>query len=451
MSTQEKDTDETLKVVGESRDGFNSKIGFILACVGSAVGMGNIWLFPYRVGQYGGAAFLIAYFIFLIGIGYIGVIGEMTLGRSMGTGPLGAFSKATQMRGSKIGNILGLIPVIGSLGVAIGYSVVVGWVIRFLVGSVTGSMFQVNSEVYFGAISGDFGSVMWHLIALAITFGVMTLGVSKGIEKLNLIMIPAFYVLFAILAVRVFTLPNAMAGYKYLLIPEWSMLADPKTWVYALGMAFFSLSLAGSGTVVYGSYLKKTEDIPNCAKNVTIFGGIAAILCAIVIIPAVFAFGLDPTAGPALMFITMPSVFQAMPMGQLFASLFFIAVLFAAVTSLVNLFETPIEALQQRFNFSRKSAVITIAVIAVAVGVMIENVNSVGKWMDIASIYLIPLGALLASIMLYWVAGAVFARNNAQLGREKTIGKWFEPMTKYVFVGFTLAVYILGMFFGGIG
>lgn len=437
--------------VEKQRDGFNSKIGFILACVGSAVGMGNIWLFPYRVGQYGGAAFLIAYFIFLIGIGFIGVIGEMTLGRSMGTGPLGAFEKATAMRGSKAGKALGLIPVIGSLGVAIGYSVVVAWVIRFLAGSFTGSMFKVSSEEYFGAISGNFGSVVWHLLALALTFGIMTLGVSKGIEKLNLVMIPLFYVLFAILAIRVFMLPNAIEGYKYLLIPDWSMLADPKTWVYALGMAFFSLSLAGSGTVVYGSYLKKTEDIPSCAKNVTIFGGIAAILCALVIIPAVFAFGLDPAAGPALMFITMPSVFQAMPMGQLFAILFFAAVLFAAITSLVNLFETPIEALQSRFNFSRKSAVITVASIAVVVGVMIENVNSVGTWMDIASVYLIPLGALLAAIMLYWVAGSKFARDGAQEGRKKIIGKWFEPMTKYVFVGFTVAVYILGIIFGGIG
>ncbi|MHC1748957.1 MAG: sodium-dependent transporter [Cellulosilyticaceae bacterium] len=435
----------------QTRDGFNSKAGFVLACIGSAVGMGNIWLFPYRVGQCGGAAFLIPYFIFLIGIGFVGVIGEMTLGRSMRNGPLGAFSKATKMRGSKIGEILGMIPVIGSLGVAIGYSVVVGWVIRFLVGAVSGSMFEKSTQTYFETLAGNFGSVFWHMLGLAITFGIMVVGIAKGIEKLNLIMIPAFYVLFVILAIRVFTLPGAKEGYRYLLVPEWEMLLEPKTWIYALGMSFFSLSLAGSGTVVYGSYLKDTEDIPSCAKNVTIFGGIAAMLCACVIIPAVFAFELDPTAGPALMFITMPNVFKAMPMGRLFAIVFFVAVLFAALTSLVNLFETSVEALQAKFNLSRKLAVSIIATIAVVVGIFIESADSVGKWMDIASIYIIPLGALLAAIMLYWVAGPKFARENAQKGRKEVLGKWFEPMTKYIFVGFTLLVYIMGIIYGGIG
>lgn len=445
------DNNKACDFSAQTRDGFSSKIGFILACVGSAVGMGNIWLFPYRVGQCGGAAFLIPYFIFLIGIGFIGVIGEMTLGRSMRNGPLGAFSKATNMRGSKIGELLGMIPVIGSLGVAIGYSVVVGWVIRFLVGAISGSMFEGSTQAYFTGMSGNFGSIFWHMLGLAITFGIMVFGIAKGIEKLNLIMIPAFYILFIILAIRVFTLPGAKAGYRYLLVPEWRMLLEPKTWVYALGMSFFSLSLAGSGTVVYGSYLKDSEDIPSCAKNVTIFGGIAAILCACVVIPAVFAFGLDPTAGPALMFITMPNVFKEMPMGRLFAVVFFIAVLFAALTSLVNLFETSVEAIQAKYKLSRKVAVIIIAIIAVGVGIFIESADSVGKWMDIASIYIIPLGALLAAVMLYWVAGSEFARENAQKGCIKPIGKWFEPLTKYVFVGFTLLVYIMGIIYGGIG
>ena len=433
------------------RDSFNSRIGFVLACIGSAIGMGNIWLFPYRVGQYGGAAFLIPYFIFIAVIGFTGVIGEMSFGRAMGTGPLGAFRKASQMRGGNWGEWIGMIPVLGSLGIAIGYSVVVGWILRFFAGSVTGSALSEEAESYFGALASNFGSVPWHIIGLAIVFICMAYGISTGIEKLNKIMIPAFFLLFIIMAVRIFMLENAKDGIIYMLKPNWDILAQPQTWVYALGQAFFSLSLAGSGTIVYGSYLKKTEDVVKSAKNVALFDTLASLLAVFVIIPAVFAFGLNPASGPPLMFITMPKVFQMMPMGRIFAIIFFLAVFCAAVTSLVNLFETPVEALQEKFGLSRKKAVAVIAVIATVVGVCIESGDSVSVWMDIVSIYIIPLGALLAAIMLFWVCGSKFAREQAQMGRQKVIGKWFEPMTKYVFVGLTLFVYIMGIFYNGIG
>ena len=433
------------------RDSFNSRIGFVLACIGSAIGMGNIWLFPYRVGQYGGAAFLIPYFIFIAVIGFTGVIGEMSFGRAMGTGPLGAFRKASQMRGGNWGEWIGMIPVVGSLGIAIGYSVVVGWILRFFAGSVTGSALSEEAESYFGALASNFGSVPWHIIGLAIVFICMAYGISTGIEKLNKIMIPAFFLLFMIMAVRIFMLENAKDGIIYMLKPNWDILAQPQTWVYALGQAFFSLSLAGSGTIVYGSYLKKTEDVVKSAKNVALFDTLASLLAVFVIIPAVFAFGLNPASGPPLMFITMPKVFQMMPMGRIFAIIFFLAVFCAAVTSLVNLFETPVEALQEKFGLSRKKAVAVIAVIATVVGVCIESGDSVSVWMDIVSIYIIPLGALLAAIMLFWVCGSKFAREQAQMGRQKVIGKWFEPMTKYVFVGLTLFVYIMGIFYNGIG
>lgn len=436
----------------KKRDTFNSKVGFILACIGSAVGMGNIWMFPYRVGQFGGAAFLIPYFIFVIVIGFTGVIGEMSFGRAMGTGPVGAFKKALEKRGKKHGELIGLIPVIGSLGIAIGYSVVLGWILRFTLGSITGSMIKASdSGAYFGAIAGKLGSISWHLSALAITFIIMIMGVSKGIEKVNKVMMPAFFLLFLILALRVATLPGAIEGYKYLLVPKWSFLVEPKTWVYALGQAFFSLSLAGSGTLVYGSYLKKNEDIVESAKYVTVFDTGAAILAAFVIIPSVFSFGMDPAAGPPLMFIIMPSVFKQMPMGQLFAIIFFLAVFFAGITSLMNLFEAPIEALQERFNFSRKVSVSIIAMIGSLTGIILEDADKLGVWMDVISIYVIPLGALLAGIMFFWVCGSKFTREQAQLGSNKEIGAWFEIMTKYVFCGLTIIVYILGIFYGGIG
>lgn len=433
------------------RDTFQNSFGFILACIGSAVGMGNIWLFPYRVGEGGGAAFLIPYFIFVFVLGFAGVAGEMAFGRAMNAGALGAFRKASEMRGGKWGEILGWVPTIGSLVLAIGYSVVVGWIIKFLFGSLSGGLMKTDSGEYFGKLSVSFGSIPWHMMGLFIVFVIMLFGISKGIEKVNKVMMPAFFFLFLILAVRVFFLEGSGAGYEFLMKPRWEQLKNVKTWVYALGQAFFSLSLAGSGTLVYGSYLKKEENVIACARNVAIFDTLAAILAAFVILPAVFAFGLDPNAGPALMFITMPKVFQQMPAGNLFCIIFFIAVLFAAITSLINLFETPIEGIQEKFGVSRKTAVAIVAVIAVAVGVVIESGDVVGTWMDIVSIYIIPLGALLAAIMFFWVCPSGFAREQVQLGREKKIGKWFEPVTKYVFVGLTVVVYILGILYGGIG
>lgn len=439
------------KVKVKKRDTFSSRLGFILACIGSAVGMGNIWMFPYRAGQYGGGAFLVPYFIFVVFLGFTGVAGEMAFGRAMGTGPLGAFKKVSERRGGKWGEFIGIIPVIGSLGIAIGYSVVVGWIIKFLFGSLTGSAFSGDSVEYFVELSENFGSVGWHILGLIMVFIMMVMGVSKGIERINKVLMPAFFFLFIILAIRVFMLDGSARGYEYLFNPDWELLKNPDTWVYALGQAFFSLSLAGSGTIVYGSYLKKDEDVINCAKNVAFFDTCAAVLAGLVIIPAVFAFGLDPAAGPPLMFITMPSVFKLMPMGQLFSFVFFTAVLFAAVTSLMNLFETPVEALQEKFGLSRLVSVVIVGIVAIVVGVFIESGDAVGSWMDAVSIYIIPLGALLAGIMFYWVCGKGYAREQVQLGRDKKIGKWFEPASKYLFVGITLIVYILNIIFKGIG
>lgn len=436
----------------ETRDVFRSKMGFVVACIGSAVGMGNIWMFPYRAGKFGGAAFLIPYFIFILVLGFSGVIGEMAFGRSVKTGPMGAFSYAMESRKWRGGKLIGLIPVLGSLAIAIGYSVVVGWFLKYLAAAVSGSLLKVDDmNAYFGKLGSSFGSIGWHMAGLVITFAIMLMGVSKGIEKMNKLMMPVFFVFFLILMVRVFTLPGALEGYRYLFVPRWEELLRPQTWVYALGQAFFSLSLAGSGTIVYGSYLKKDVDVVSCARNVAFFDTCAAILAGMVVIPAVFAFGLDVSAGPPLMFITLPAVFQEMPFGALFSVIFFIAVIFAAITSLMNLFETPIEALQQQLKLSRGAAVAIVAAAAAAVGIFIESADAVSAWMDVVSIYIIPLGALLAAVMFFWVCPKGYAREQVQTGRKKKLGRWFEPCTRYVFVGLTLAVYVLGILMGGIG
>jgi len=445
-------SDNNAKSQRENRDLFTSKAGFILACIGSAVGMGNIWMFPYRVGQFGGAAFLIPYILFIVLLGCTGLMGEFAFGRMTQSGPIGSFKNALETKDKKGGGLFGIIPVLGAFGIAVGYAVVVGWFIKFLVGSISGEALNaIDSGAYFGAIAGPFGSVMWHFLALLITALILLLGVSNGIEKVNKIMMPTFYILFLLLLVRVLMLDGAKDGINYLFVPKWEYLSQPKTWIYALGQAFFSLSIAGSGMIVYGSYLKRDIDIPNAAKNTVVFDTLAALTAGLVIIPAVFAFNLDPTAGPPLLFITLPSVFKLMPFGRIFAIVFFISVLFASITSLMNLLEVPIEAIQSNLKLSRRLSVILVCFLAFIFGLFVESGDVLGKWMDFVSIYIIPLGAFIAAIMFFWVIGIDKAKSEIETGSKKLLGSWFNPMAKYIYVFLTLIVLIAGILLGGIG
>ena len=439
------------KQTSESRDGFQSRFGFILACIGSAVGMGCIWLFPYRVGQYGGFAFLVPFLIFVIGLGFCGVIGEMAFGRAMGTGPVGAFKQALERRGKHFGGALGMISLIGSIGVTIGYTVICGWILRFLAGSVTGAMFDGDSAAYFAEISGHFGSVGWHVLAVLITFLIMNAGISSGIERANKIVMPLFFLLFVGLAIFVATIPGAEKGYEFLFDPDWSALGDPKTWMYALGQAFFSLSLVGCGTIVYGSYLGKDVDIVFSGVMVSVFELIASILVALTILPAVFAFGADPQSGPPLIFIVLPQVFAQIPGGQFVAVVFFLAVFFAGITSLVNLYESPIEALQKQFGMKRARACQIVFTLSLAAGIFLEDSDVVGQWMDIFTIYITPFAALLAGVLFFWVCGKGFAANEINTGSAHRFGSFIEGLGKYVYCTVTFIVLVLGIVFGGIG
>lgn len=430
---------------------FGSRMGFILASVGSAVGMGNIWMFPYRVGQYGGAAFLLLYFGFIILFGMVGLSGEFAFGRLTRTGPIGSYDYALKTRNKKGGSFLGSIPLIGSFGIAIGYAVIVGWILRYVFGSLLGTMLHTESSEYFSQSTGKFGSVPWHLIVIILTMFVLIGGVLKGIEKVNRIIMPAFFILFTIIAVRVFFLPGALDGYKYLLVPRWELLKNPMTWIMAMGQAFFSLSITGSGMIIYGSYLDKKEDIPKAAMTTAFLDTIAALLAGFAIIPAVFAFGLDVGSGPPLMFITLPKVFAQMPAGRWVAVLFFLSVLFAGITSLVNMFEVCAEAVQSHLHMKRKTAVLIVGSIVLLIGLLIEYEPYLGKWMDIITIYVVPFGAVLCAIMIYWVLGTKRINEELNQGRKKPIGKLFDFTAKYIYVVLAVLVCILSIFYKGIG
>ncbi len=353
----------------KKRDSFNNKWGFILACIGSAVGMGNIWMFPTRVSMYGGGSYLIPYFIFVALIGFTGVIGEMSFGRATKSGPVDAFGYACETKNKnkrKLGEAIGFIPVLGALAMAIGYTVVMGWILKYMIGAFTGkTLAPADTEGFaasFGSMASAFGNNVWQIVALVIGIIILMFGVGRGIEKANKIMMPVFFILFAVLGIYVAFQPGAIEGYKYIFRVDPEAFADPKTWIFALGQAFFSLSVAGNGTLIYGSYLSDNEDIPAAAGRVALFDTIAALLAALVIIPAMATTGAQLNqGGPGLMFIFLPALFKSMPGGYIVAIIFFVAVFMAGLSSLINLYEAPIATIQEKLHLGRKASCTIIA------------------------------------------------------------------------------------------
>lgn len=427
---------------------FKSTVGFVLACVGSAVGMGNIWMFPYRLGQYGGAAFLIPYLIFIALFGLVGLSAEFALGRMAKTGTLGAYAYCWK---NKFGKYIGWLPLLGSLGIAIGYSVILGWVFRSIQGVLTNELLTNDFPAFFTNMTQSFSNVPCHFLVLFVTCLLLFTSATNAIEKVNKVLMPAFFILFIILAIRVSLFNGAIEGYKFLFVPKWEYLLNKETWIMAMGQAFFSLSITGSGMIVYGAYLKDDVDIPKASMQTAIFDTIAAMLAALAIMPAVFSFGIDPVSGPSLMFLTLPEVFKQMPLGNFFALFFFISVAFAGITSLINMLEAVCESWQNRFHISRKKAVLVCGIITFIISVCIENGDIVGKWMDVVTIYIIPFAALLGAITIYYILGWNALKQELDKGRKKPVGPTFKFLGKYVYVFLAIIILILGILYNGIG
>lgn len=427
---------------------FKSTVGFVLACVGSAVGMGNIWMFPYRLGQYGGAAFLIPYLIFIALFGLVGLSAEFALGRMAKTGTLGAYAYCWK---NKFGKYIGWLPLLGSLGIAIGYSVILGWVFRSIQGVLTSELLTNDIPAFFTNMTQSFSNVPCHFLVLFVTCLLLFTSATNAIEKVNKVLMPAFFILFIILAIRVSLFNGAIEGYKFLFVPKWEYLLNKETWIMAMGQAFFSLSITGSGMIVYGAYLKDDVDIPKASMQTAIFDTIAAMLAALAIMPAVFSFGIDPVSGPSLMFLTLPEVFKQMPLGNFFALFFFVSVAFAGITSLINMLEAVCESWQNRFHISRKKSVLVCGIITFIVSVCIENGDIVGKWMDVVTIYIIPFAALLGAITIYYILGWNALKQELDKGRKKPVGPTFKFLGKYVYVFLAIIILILGILYNGIG
>ena len=434
------------------REKFSSRIGFVLSCVGAAIGLGNVWMFPYKLGENGGAAFLIPYFFFIIVLGVTGLIVEMSFGRMYKQGSLGAIRTVFKEKKKSGGSILSVIPTLGLMGIFMFYTVVIGWVLKYFYISITGQINNINTNEYFEGFAFSTSSVGWHFLAVVITLLIVSVGVSKGIEKINKIIIPLLFIIFILLMVKSFSLSGSSAGIAYLLKPQWNYLLLPKTWVMAMGQAFFTVSITGCGMVIYGSYAGKEFDMPGCALSTAVFDTISAILAAFMIMPAVFALGLNPTGGPSLLFVTVPSIFQTMPFGNLLSAVFFLSIIFASISSSISMLEGPVESILTITDWNRKKTTIIVAVIGFLLAIPVSiNGDLFNKFSDFVTIVLSPFGAVITAFVFYYMVDEDKILHAVNQGSKRKIGKWFVKFGRYVFVPATIVIIILGMFYGGIG
>lgn len=437
--------------MSEKRESFTGKIGFMLSCVGAAIGLGNIWLFSWKLGKYGGAAFLIPYFIFIALFAVVGLVGEISFGRMM---KKGIFGLPEVIKNTKIPfkKYLSVVPIVSVTGIFIFYVIVFGWVIRYFFSYLTGTINHVEYGEYFGQLAGQRASIPWHIVGIIFSVTVISFGVVKGIEKINKIIMPLMFVIFLGLMIRSLTLPNAVSGVNFLLQPNWNMLKEPMTWIMALGQAFFTVGLSGSALLVYGSYLGDDVNIFESVIQTCFLDTIAALMAGFIIIPAAFAFGLDAGAGPSLLFITIPAIFSQIPGGRLLGGIFFLSIIFAALSSAINQLEVPVESFMNKFSFSRKKSAVIVGFIALIIGLLLDlNMNYFGKFADFVSVILIPLGAVISlGIYFYCIdKNKVVAEiNKGSNFKSGNIILWFG---RYIFIPGTIVIIILGLIYGSIG
>ncbi len=419
----------------QQREQWGTRTGFILAAVGSAVGLGNIWKFPYITGQYGGSAFIIVYLICIALIGLPVLLAEIMIGRRTKKDAIGAFQ---ELAPGKPWFITGIFGVAAAFVILSFYGVVAGWTLAYTAKAINGDLLGLTAEDLgnqFGAfISTPLSPVIWQLFFMVLVISIVVGGVSKGIEKWNRVLMPTLAILMVILAIRSVTLNGAGSGIEFLFSPDFSALTATAV-IVALGHAFFSLSLGMGTMITYGSYVPTKENLPKAAFGISIADTVIALLAGLAIFPAVFAFGMDPAAGPGLVFITFPAVFAQLPAGQFFLILFFALLVIAALTSAISLLEVPVAYFMRKFSWTRKKATWTIGSIIFFFG--IPSSLSMGPWsgftifglgffdaMDfLGSNILLPLGGLFIALFAGWVMGTKEALQAADLGEGSGLGK----------------------------
>ena len=429
------------------RSTFSGKIGFVLSAAGASVGLGNIWRFPYLAAKYGGGIFLLIYILLALTFGYTMIVAESALGRMTRKSPVGAFKAFGKKAGwlSFGGWINAIIPVL----IVPYYSVIGGWVIKYLIEYVKGNGTKLAADGYFSEfISNGASTEICFVIFCMFTLSIIYAGVRNGIERVSKFMMPILVVLSVIIAIYSVTRPGAIEGVKYFLVPNLKNFSW-MTVVAAMGQMFYSLSIAMGILITFGSYMKKDSSIEDSTRNVEVFDTAIAIMAGLMIIPAVFAFsGGDPDtlqAGPALMFITIPKVFANMGFGTVVGILFFLLVLFAAVTSSIALTESAVSTFEDEIGWSRRKSTVVIGIIMIALGTLsclgygpLAFVKIIGmQFLDffdfLTNSVMMPIAAMMISIFVSKVVGIDRIEEEIRHGeaafRRKKI---FVVMIKYL-------------------
>lgn len=406
----------------KERGQWGSRIGFVLAAAGSAIGLGAIWKFPYMAGVNGGGVFLLIYLAAVLGIGMSMMLAELAMGRSTQRDAIGAF----RTLGGRAWSFFGWFSLLAAFILLSFYCVVGGWTVGYLVKALTGSLLDPVDAVGFaklfeGFIGDDIYSLIFFAVFLLLTVGIILGGVKKGIERVSKVLMPLLFLLMLLMIARSVTLPGAMAGIKFLLVPDLSKVT-PRVLIDALGFACFSLSLGFGAMLTYGSYMHKGENMAKAALWVVVLQTLCTILAGFMIMPAVFAFGMPPTAGPGLTYITLPAVFKAMPGGTFFAVAFFALLLIAALTSSVSIIEPIVAHFIDQYGVSRKKASAVVSLASFFAGIPAAwsfGGGDVGRLfgltpfdlMDyVTSNIMLPINVLAACLLMGWAAPHVFRR-----------------------------------------
>ena len=400
----------------KKRSSFTGGLGFVLAAASSAVGLGNLWRFPYLAAQYGGGIFILVYIILALTFGFTLMTTEIAIGRKTKLSPIKAYAKINKNY-KFLGWLAFSVPVI----ILPYYCVIGGWVTKYITVYITGQTADAAQDGYFGGFIGkEYAPLVFFIIFLVLTSVIVILGVEKGIEKFSKVLMPLLIVLAVAISVYICTIPGALDGVKYYLLPDFSKFSL-KTVCAAMGQMFYSLSIAMGILITFGSYMKKETSIEESTKNVEIFDTAIAIMAGLMIIPAVFAFsGGDPDtlqAGPALMFITIPKVFASMGFGTFAGVMFFLLVLFAALTSSIALTESAVSTFEDELGWSRKKSTVLCGVIMIALGSLsslgygpLANVKIIGmQFLDffdfLTNSVMMPIAAIATCLFVSRVVG----------------------------------------------
>jgi NSS family neurotransmitter:Na+ symporter len=433
--------------VEQKRSSFTGKLGFILAAAGSAVGLGNLWRFPYLAAKYGGGIFLLVYLILAVTFGFALMVAEIAIGRKTGLSAIGAF-KALNSKFAFLGYVAAIVPII----ILPYYSVIGGWVTKYLVTFITGGGSEAAGDGFFGGfISSPGEPLLWFAIFLGATAVIVLLGVEKGIENVSKVMMPILVALTVGIAIYALTLPNALDGLVYYVKPDFSKFSGT-TVLAAMGQLFYSMSLAMGIMITYGSYMKKDVHIENSTRQIELFDTGIAFFAGLMIIPAIFSFyhgdealiGENLTKGPGLMFVMLPKVFDSMPGGGILGALFFILVLFAALTSSISLMETVVSIFMDKLKVGRKAACLIVIGVSIVIGVPSSLGN--GIWsgvtilgMDFLTFFdfitnnvIMPVVAFITCILVGYVIKPKAIIEEVETNGKFTGKKLFTVVIKYI-------------------